>query len=163
KIRVVGHGIEDRPRRARVGGSRSAVPTVLFVGRFVDRKGIRELLSAIPSVLDAAPQARFVLVGGQRGTTEAEMERWWLSPELVRFREKIRFTGWLPPEKVASWYHGADILVVPSWYEPFGMVVLEGMLEGMAVAAADVGGPGEILQAERTGLLFAPRDAESLA
>ena len=43
------------------------------------------------------------------------------------------------------------------------MVVLEGMLEGMAVAAADVGGPGEILEHERTGLLFAPRDAGSLA
>ena len=57
----------------------------------------------------------------------------------------------------------ADILVVPSWYEPFGMVILEGMLHGLAIAAAAVGGPAEILEHERTGILFPPRDAKSLA
>ena len=163
KVRVVGHGIDDRQERRGFARSPSTVPTVLFVGRFVDRKGIRELLCAIPSVLEVAPQARFVLIGGHRGTSGAEMEGWWLSPELAPFRDQVRFTGWLPPTEVASWCRTADILVVPSWYEPFGMVVLEGMLEGMAVAAADVGGPGEILEHERTGLLFAPRDAGSLA
>jgi glycosyltransferase involved in cell wall biosynthesis len=62
-----------------------------------------------------------------------------------------------------TWYRAADILVVPSWYEPFGMVILEGMLHGLAVAASAVGGPTEILDHERTGVLFAPRDAAALA
>src|SRR2546421_5438680 len=62
-----------------------------------------------------------------------------------------------------EWYDSADVLVVPSWYEPFGMVILEGMLYGLPIAAADVGGPSEILEDGRTGLLFPPRDADGLA
>ena len=65
--------------------------------------------------------------------------------------------------QLAQWYGQADMLVVPSWYEPFGMVVLEGMLYGLAIAAAAVGGPMEILEHECTGLLFPPRDAAALA
>ena len=64
---------------------------------------------------------------------------------------------------MATWYRAADILVVPSWYEPFGMVILEGMLHGLAVAASAIGGPAEILDHGRTGVLFAPRDASALA
>jgi glycogen(starch) synthase len=64
---------------------------------------------------------------------------------------------------VALWYRAADILVVPSWYEPFGLVVLEGMLHGLAVAAGATGGPAAILEDGRTGLLFPPKDVCALA
>jgi glycogen(starch) synthase len=64
---------------------------------------------------------------------------------------------------LAGWYSVADVLVVPSWYEPFGMVVLEGMLYGLAIAAANVGGPAEILEDGVTGLLFAAHDPRALA
>src|SRR5437773_6241199 len=60
-------------------------------------------------------------------------------------------------------YDSADVLVVPSWYEPFGMVILEGMLHGLPIVASAIGGPAEILEHERTGLLFPPRDVEALA
>jgi hypothetical protein len=63
---------------------------------------------------------------------------------------------------VYRWYAAADILVVPSRYEPFGMVVLEGMLHGLPVVAAEVGGPADILEHGRTGLLFPPRDVTAL-
>ena len=69
----------------------------------------------------------------------------------------------LTPQQMAEEYRAADILVVPSWYEPFGMVVLEGMIHGLAVAAAAVGGPAEILRDGETGLLFPPCDAQALA
>ena len=61
---------------------------------------------------------------------------------------------WLTSEQLAAWYTRADILVVPSWYEPFGMVILEGMLYGLAIVAALAGGPKEILIGERTGLFY---------
>jgi glycosyltransferase involved in cell wall biosynthesis len=75
---------------------------------------------------------------------------------------RVVFTGWLPPEAIGELYRLADILVVPSWYEPFGMVVLEGMIHGMAITASRVGGLAEILEHERTGLLFQPRDVPAL-
>jgi glycogen synthase len=163
RIRVIGNGIEDVPvrtaERSRYGGS----PTVLFAGRFVERKGIHDLIDAIARVLAVSPNVRFVLAGGHRECTGAQMEGWLLPPHLYRYREQIKFTGWLSTEEMAAWYRAADILVVPSWYEPFGMVVLEGMIHEVAVAASAVGGPAEILQDGRTGLLFPPCDPEALA
>ncbi len=91
------------------------------------------------------------------------MESWLLPENLYQHRSNIHFTGWLTPSQMAEWYRTADILVVPSWYEPFGMVVLEGMIHGLAVAASAVGGPGEILCDKVTGLLFPPRDTHALA
>ena len=162
-VRVVGNGISDAKvaRDSLRTRKLSRYPVVLYSGRFVDRKGIRELLQAIPTVLGELPEVRFVLVGGYGGG--AEIERTWLIDALLPYRSQVHFTGWLTPSEVARWYRVADILVVPSWYEPFGMVVLEGMLYGLAIAAAAVGGPAEILEHERTGILFPPRDAKSLA
>lgn len=162
RIRVIGNGIDDTPAaRASAQRLRSRAPLVMFSGRFVDRKGIHELLEAIPRVLATEPNARFILVGGYG--TAADVERVWFTGALLSYRDKIRFTGWLPPAEVMQCYSNADVLVVPSWYEPFGMVVLEGMLHGLAIAAAAVGGPAEILDNEVTGLLFPPRNTAALA
>src|SRR6185369_13894545 len=102
---------------------------ILYSGRFVDRKGIPELVQAIPQVLDQAPNVRFVLAGGYG--MAADIESAWLDDSLRPYRSRIEFTGWLTPDKVAECYRRADILVMPSWYEPFGMVILEGMLHGL--------------------------------
>jgi len=162
RIKIVGNGIEDPPRKRRAWRP-PGPPTVLFSGRFVARKGIHELMDAIGIVLAQAPQVRFVLAGGHRDASGQQMEAWLLGDELRRFRSQIHFTGWLSPGELEDWYCSADILVVPSWYEPFGMVVLEGMIHGLAVAASDVGGPAEIIRDRETGLLFPPRDAAALA
>jgi glycogen synthase len=162
RIRIVGNGIEELASAEHRRPSGSA-PTVLFSGRFVDRKGIHELIEAIGIVLAQAPNVQFVLAGGHRDSTASEMESWLLPKSLHRVRSQIRFTGWLSSQELAGWYRSADILVVPSWYEPFGMVVLEGMLHGLAVAASEVGGPAEILRHGETGILFTPGSATALA
>ena len=105
---------------------------------------------------------RLVMAGGHRHATVDELADYWVPPACQPFRNRIVFTGWLNPEQIASWYAYADILVVPSWYEPFGMVILEGMLYGLAIIAARVGGPKEILNSERTGLFCEPKDTASL-
>jgi glycosyltransferase involved in cell wall biosynthesis len=90
------------------------------------------------------------------------MQSSWLPAVLSPTCNRLVFTGWLSPEELGEHYRMADILVVPSWYEPFGMVVLEAMIYGMAIAATRVGGLAEILEHERTGLLFQPRDVPAL-
>ncbi|HTJ55633.1 MAG TPA: glycosyltransferase family 4 protein [Nitrosospira sp.] len=162
-IRVIGNGINDSAtaRHSASKKRRNEPPVVLYSGRFVDRKGIHELFRAIPIVLQNAPKTRFVFVGGYG--SGADIERAWLPAELFPYRAQIHFTGWLDTTEVEKWYEQADTLVVPSWYEPFGMVVLEGMLYGLPVAASNIGGPAEILQHGSTGLLFLPRDSENLA
>jgi glycogen synthase len=113
-------------------------------------------------LLEQAPTTRFVLAGGHRQCSGVDMEYWWLPPELKRYRDHIHFTGWLTPAQLAEWYLVADVLAVPSWYEPFGMVILEGMLYGLPIVAAAVGGPSEISEHGRTGILCPPKDAEAL-
>ncbi|TMJ65598.1 MAG: glycosyltransferase family 4 protein [Alphaproteobacteria bacterium] len=143
--------------------TRPEMPTVLYSGRLVERKGIRELLAAIPEVLKAAPGARFVLTGGPPPFSASAVAAQWLETQHTPFLDRIQFTGWQSPAEMALRYASADILVVPSRYEPFGMVILEGMLHGLAIVAADVGGPAEILEHGRTGLLFPPRDVVALS
>ena len=157
RIRIVGNGIGDRELSRK---EETAPLTVLYSGRFVDRKGIRDLFAAIPAVLERFPGTRFVLVGGHG--TGAAIEVGWLPAELEPYRDRIHFTGWLLPDEVAAWYRQADLLVVPSWYEPFGMVVLEGMLHGLSIVATRVGGPASILKNGRTGLLVPPKDPAAL-
>ncbi len=165
RVRVVGNGIDDCPAALDAVHRRGQNdrPLVLYTGRFVERKGIRELITAIPLVLAREPGTRFVLAGGHRQCSGEDMASYWLPPGFEPYRDRVHFTGWLSPEALACWYREADVLVVPSWYEPFGMVILEGMLYGLSIAAADVGGPAEILEHEHTGLLFPPRDAVALA
>ena len=73
------------------------MPLVLYSGRLVERKGIRELLAAIPRVLEATPNARFVLAGGPPPLSGPEVAAQWLTPELEPHLERIHFTGWLSP------------------------------------------------------------------
>jgi glycogen(starch) synthase len=162
RVRIVGNGIEDSAgaRAAVRRKSQNDSPIVLYSGRFVDRKGIRELFRAIPQVLDRVPNVRFVLAGGYG--TAAEIERTWLDESLQPYRSQIHFTGWLTPDKVSEWYRRADVLVMPSWYEPFGMVILEGMLHGLPIAATSVGGPVDILEHNKNAILFPPRDVGAL-
>jgi glycosyltransferase involved in cell wall biosynthesis/uncharacterized protein YjbI with pentapeptide repeats len=164
KIRVVGNGVDDATttEKAERGVDGEEV-VVLYVGRFAERKGVREFLQAIPAVLAASDNVRFVLIGGYRHATGAAVAADWFPPALHDLRTRVHFTGWLEPHEVDTWYRRADILVVPSWYEPLGMVVLEGMLHALPIAASAVGGPSEILVHEETGLLFEPRDVEALA
>lgn len=165
KVRVVGNGIEDTDdaRTTAFACDDAGAPLILYSGRLVERKGIRELLAALPAVMEAAPASQAVLAGGPPSLRGHQVASQWLGPEHCPLAERIHFTGWLTPEGVSSWYRRADILVVPSRYEPFGMVVLEGMLYGLPIVAAAVGGPAEILDQGRTGLLFPPGDVEALS
>jgi len=129
----------------------------------VERKGIRELIDAMDIVFAQTPDVQFVLAGGHRDCTASQMESWLLPANLYAHRSQIHFTGWLTPEQMTKRYRAADVVVVPSWYEPFGMVVLEGMIHGLAVAASAIGGPAEILKDGETGLLFLPCNAAALA
>ena len=165
KIRVVGNGIDDcsTARAAAQKTKNGNTSLVLYTGRLVERKGIRDLLAAIPLVMEKQPPTHFVLAGGPPDRTGEDLKREWLPSPCYPYSDQIHFTGWLSQDEIEEWYSLADIQVVPSRYEPFGMVVLEGMLYGLPIIASDLGGPKSILDHERTGLLFPPRNVQSLA
>lgn len=131
---------------------------ILCVGRLVPQKGIEYFIRAIPSIAKRYPEAKFIIVGEgwSRDILEAEAQS-------SGHAKKIRFTGFASDQEVINLMTSADVLVVPSVYEPFGIVALEGMATGVPVVASKVGGLSEVIEHDRTGLFVYPRSPESIA
>ncbi|MEM1994806.1 MAG: glycosyltransferase family 4 protein [Nitrososphaerales archaeon] len=130
---------------------------ILFVGRLVVEKGVRVLLDAIPKVLRKV-DARFVIAGDGYMKNEV-LSR--ISQDGLK--DKVAVTGYLDTEMIRKLFLAADVCVVPSIYEPFGIVALEAMAAGCPVVASDTGGLSEIIEHEKTGIKVYPNNADSLA
>jgi glycosyltransferase involved in cell wall biosynthesis len=127
---------------------------VACVGRLAPEKGPDILIEAMREVLRTCPKTRLVLAG------DGPM-REWLTAELERraLSQKVRITGHLGTKVLGALYQAADVLVVPSRYEGGGMAVLEGLVHGLPIVAAHVGGIAEIARRLNGGLLRpAPAD-----
>ena len=166
KVEIIPNGINlkkfpesfDRGAVRHRYGVRDHEKLVLCVGRLVPQKGVEDLIKAVPRVVQSHHDAKFVIVGDG-----------WLKSHLEHIARasgqewKISFTGFIPDSELVALLMSADVLVVPSVYEPFGIVALEGMAAKVPVVATQVGGLGEIIKHERTGILVYPRNHESLA
>lgn len=167
QISVIPNGIDpddlpaDDPEELARMRSEFAGPDenlVLLIGRLVYEKGFQLALEAMPQVLDALPGTRFLVAGS--GTHEAELHK--LADELG-LMEHGSFLGWIGDDVLHSLYRIADLTVVPSIYEPFGLVALEAMASECPCVAADTGGLREVVPIEGAGLRFRASDPEHLA
>jgi glycogen synthase len=131
---------------------------VLLIGRLVYEKGFQLALEAMPRVLEELPDARFLVAGS--GTHEQELRR---QASDLGLDAHGTFLGWIGDDVLHSLYRIADVCVVPSIYEPFGLVALEAMASGCPCIVADTGGLREVVPHEEAGLRFRPRDPEALA
>jgi glycogen(starch) synthase len=131
---------------------------VLLVGRLVYEKGFHLALDALAPVIKRLGGVRFVVAG--TGTAEAELRRQAWRLGLSR---KGAFLGWVGDDMLHSLYRVADLCIVPSIYEPFGMVALEAMASGCLCVVADTGGLREVVPGDGTvGLRFPSRDSDAL-
>ena len=131
---------------------------VLLIGRLVYEKGFQLALEAMPRVIEEAPGTRFLVAGS--GTHEAELHR---QAEELGLMEHGTFLGWIGDDVLHSLYRIADLTVVPSIYEPFGLVALEAMASGCPCIVADTGGLREVVPHEEAGLRFRAHDPDALA
>jgi glycogen(starch) synthase len=131
---------------------------VLLVGRLVHEKGFHLALDALAPVIRRRRQVRFVVAGS--GTAEEELKRQARRLGLTRHGT---FLGWVGDDMLHALYRVADLCIVPSIYEPFGIVALEAMASGCLCIVADTGGLREVVPGDETvGLRFPARDAEAL-
>jgi len=145
-----------RPRAIAAARRRFAgpgTPLVSFAGRLVYEKGVQHLIAAVPRLLDQHPALRVVVAGD--GPYRAELEA--LAPPAVTF------AGFLSGHNLTALMGASDCYVVPSIYEPFGMVALEAAAAGTPVAVASTGGLTEIVEHGVTGVRFPPQDPAALA
>ena len=167
RITVIPNGIDpddmpvdDRDELARLR-SEFAAPDqslVLLIGRLVYEKGFQLALEAMPRVIEAVPNTRFLVAGS--GTHEAELHR---QAEELGLMEHGTFLGWIGDDVLHSLYRIAELTVVPSIYEPFGLVALEAMASECPCIAADTGGLREVVPVDGAGLRFRASDPEHLA
>ena len=131
---------------------------VLLVGRLVYEKGFQLALDALPQVIRRAGKVRFLVAGS--GTHEAELKQQAARLGLMRHGT---FMGWIGDDVLHSLYRIADLCVVPSIYEPFGLVALEAMASGCPCIVAHTGGLREVVPGNDVGLRFRSRDPRALA
>jgi glycogen(starch) synthase len=165
RIAVIPNGIDPRDLRP-VGDLQAlrrefAAPQeklVLLVGRLVYEKGFQLALDALPGVIAQVGDVRFLVAGS--GTHEAALKQ---QAERLGLLEHGSFLGWIGDDVLHSLYRIADLCVVPSIYEPFGLVALEAMASGCPCIVADTGGLREVVPTgERVGLRFNGGDAAHL-
>ncbi|MGB3098139.1 MAG: glycosyltransferase family 4 protein [Solirubrobacterales bacterium] len=132
---------------------------VLLIGRLVYEKGFQFALEAMPSLIERLPGTRFLVAGS--GTHEEELRR---QADELGLMEHGTFLGWIGDDVLHSLYRIADVCVVPSLYEPFGLVALEAMASDCPCIVADTGGLREVVpDGGQVGLRFRSRDPEALA
>ncbi|HEY9650769.1 MAG TPA: glycosyltransferase, partial [Coleofasciculaceae cyanobacterium] len=159
-------GSLDRLTARQALGISPDAKVVLYVGRFDRRKGIETLVKAIARLRDSDhTDIRLIIGGGYHpGQSDGlEYERIKGIVHDLNLESMTTFTGRLLSEDLPSYYSAANVCVVPSHYEPFGLVALEAMACRTPVVASQVGGLQFSVIPEITGLLVPPHDEAAFA
>jgi glycogen(starch) synthase len=164
RIDVIPNGVDSPVWRASPGAIAKARarfagdgPLLGFAGRLVYEKGVQHLVHAVPQLRDRHPGLRLVIAGD--GPHLAELQE-----EISRLRldPVVSFAGFMRDELPAT-FAATDAVVVPSIYEPFGMVALEAAAAGAPLAVSSTGGLAEIIEPGVTGVTFPAKDPAALA
>lgn len=148
-----------RVEEPRLAEFRSALadPTemvILYVGRLDKEKGVDVLLEAYAKATEIVEKTKLVIAG--KGELTGQLKQ---KAAELGVSNRVRFIGYAAPPVLARLYKVTDLLVCPSLYEPFGIVAIEGMVNGLPVLASETGGLAEIIENGRTGVLVKPGEA----
>jgi len=178
KIRVIPAGVDTerfRPIPMETAKAHIGIPLerklILYVGRIEPLKGIETLFRAIAILAKETPclcdNICISIIGGEGENTEAtrsaEEERLRELREQLELRDLVTFLGSKDQDALPHYYSAAYVVVVPSYYESFGMVAVEAMACGVPVIASKAGGLMYTIQDGLTGLLFPANSPSALA
>jgi D-inositol-3-phosphate glycosyltransferase len=156
----VDHGVfvpGDQRAARRALGLDASGRVLLFVGRIQPLKGAD---LAVRCLADLDPDVTLVVVGGPSGTDgEAEIRRLHALVHELGLHGRVRFVPPQPHDGLTAYYQAADVCLVPSRTESFGLVALEAAACGTPVVAADVGGLRSVVDDGHTGFLVEGRHA----
>ena len=157
-ITVIRNGIDSRRWPFALRQPRTGPAELLYLGRLEYEKGVHDLIAALPRIRRTHPGTTLTIAGD--GTQQDRLM------ELARTHKvlkAIRFAGRADHDQLLELLHRADVAVLPSHYEPFGIVALEAAAAGAPLVTSDVGGLGEAVIDGVTGLSFPPRNLAALA
>jgi D-inositol-3-phosphate glycosyltransferase len=163
----IGHfGSVSRVAARQALGIGNDEKVILYVGRFDPRKGIETLVRAVgASKVRSTEKLRLIIGGGSRAGQSDGFERDRIEGIVneLGLTSITQFPGRLCPADLPTYYGAADVSVVPSHYEPFGLVAIEAMACRIPVIASDVGGLQFTVLPEKTGLLVPPQHVTAFA
>jgi glycosyltransferase involved in cell wall biosynthesis len=160
RVRVIPNGcdaatfhLRDRAEARAALGIAADAELIVYVGRLVPEKGLRELIEAMGTLATTHPRATLALVGEgpMRGALEGAVSG-----------GRVRLAGVQPPDVVAAWMAASDLVTLPSYSEGHPNVLVEALACGRPVVATPVGGIPEVVDPS-CSLLVPPRDAAALA
>lgn len=133
-------------------------PVVLFVGRLINKKGVDILLEAFARVVQNVPSQLLIAGDGpERTKLEEQAAR-------LRVNDRVHFVGFQQPKDLPRFYCAADLFVLPSRTEPWGVVVMEALASGLPVVVSNlVGCYPDVINDDQVGRVVAPEDPHSLA
>jgi len=154
---VVFNGV-DTQETAPVPVSLPVPRYVLGLGRVVHKKGFDLLIDAFRDVADRVPDVGLVIsgTGPQAAALDAQVK-------INRLESRVHFTGKLGRGEVAWIMQHAEVFVMPSRVEPFGIVTLEAWAAGTPVVVSSHGGAAEFVEHDVTGIVVDPQDRSALA
>lgn len=168
RIEIVPPGVEHAffspgdPRGARAALGIGDHPVLLFVGRIQPLKGLQVAVGALAAL--GRPDAELVVVGGPSGTEgDLELAAVLALADRLGVRHRIRFVAPQAHHLLSTYYRAADVVLVPSRSESFGLVALEAAACGTPVVATAVGGLRTLVEDGRTGFLVDQRDPLAFA
>ena len=172
RIEIVAPGVDHaffspghRAGARRAVGLDAGVPTLLFVGRIQPLKGLDVAVGALAELVGSGHSTvRLVVVGGPSGLDgQLELARVQKLAADLGVTERIHWVDPQPHHLLSTWYRAADVVVVPSRSESFGLVALEAAACGVPVVASSVGGLRTLVSHGATGLLVADRHPTAFA
>ncbi|MFW2238192.1 glycosyltransferase family 4 protein [Rhodococcus opacus] len=156
-ITVIRNGIDLTTWSFRERAPRSGPPKLLFVGRLEYEKGVQDAIAALPRIRRSHPGTTLSIAG------EGTQFTWlYQQARTHRVARAVNFLGNLDHIELLGWLHGADAIVLPSRYEPFGIIALEAAASGTPLVASTAGGLGEAVVDGETGMSFQPGDVTGL-
>jgi glycosyltransferase involved in cell wall biosynthesis len=169
EMRTIPMGVDQSKFRVPSGSNavrkhEDEFPKLLFVGRLVEKKGVKYLIKAMPELIKSYPEATLTIVGD--GPEKPELERLSLG---LGVSSQTRFTGSVPNDSLHEYYGSSDIFAAPSIVgadgdsEALGVVILEAAASGVPIVATNVGGIPDIIEHGVSGLLVGQKNPYELA
>ncbi|MBE9048894.1 glycosyltransferase [Nostocales cyanobacterium LEGE 11386] len=168
RIKVIPYGIDityfgslkQKNARQKLGIAANS-RMILYVGSFDKGQGIETLVKACAHVLQ--PFQLYLVGGSLQNQASPEQQHIQALVKKLSLAAVTVFTGQVPQNDLPAYYAAADVCVIPSYYEPLGLVALEAMAAGTPVIASDVGGLRHTVVNGETGILVAPGNSNAFA
>jgi glycosyltransferase involved in cell wall biosynthesis len=141
----------DAPRRNSPESVR-----VLYCGQLIERKGLRTLLNAFRGLADEFPQSELILVG------EGPLRESLAAQVPARLQKRVIFAGFQPVDELPRFFGQADLFVLPSLHDGWGVVVNQALAAGLPVICSTAVGAAADLVSDRNGYVVPPADVSAL-